>query len=534
MLSDTLNFDPDRAAAYLEQGLWNNDTLSGWLSGHAARTPDAPALISSIKTLSYAELKNDVDRLAYGLTGLGLVKGDVVAVQLPNIPEFLTTYLAIASFGGLMQTIHMPYGRSDIEFLLGHSGARVVISLAAFKEFPTQEIMLDCRRKLSTLEHVIVLGPEAGKGVTGYTTLLRSAGPTTTDPPVGADPFLLLYTSGTTSNPKGVLLTYQNMMSNSRLSVERFKVTGGDRILSAAPFSHLYGLHCYHITLSAGAAAVLLPAFVPAQMAELVEMVRPTAAFLGPAHAVALQKAGLTSKHDFSSLRFTVFSGAYCPPDVLRAYHAATGSGVCQLWGMTELAAGAYSYPEQNMEVGIHSAGPVAPGNQIRVVDQETGEPVVHGTEGELQVRGSSVFPGYLDNPEANAEAFADDGWFRTGDLAVIDVSGHLKITGRIKELINRGGVKYNPVEVEEILQADPRFEMVAIAPVPDPRLGERACCFAQLKQDEVMDLEEICALLQSHGVSKNKWPERLEIVEEMPLTPTRKVMKGKLAERLL
>ena len=163
MLSDTLNFDPDRAAAYLEQGLWNNDTLSGWLRGHAARTPDAPALISSSKTLSYAELKNDVDRLAYGLTGLGLVKGDVVAVQLPNIPEFLTTYLAIASFGGLMQTIHMPYGRSDIEFLLGHSGARVVISLAAFKEFPTQEIMLDCRRKLSTLEHVIVLGPEAGK-----------------------------------------------------------------------------------------------------------------------------------------------------------------------------------------------------------------------------------------------------------------------------------------------------------------------------------------------------------------------------------
>ena len=126
-----MNFDPDRAAAYLEQGLWNNDTLSGWLSGHAARTPDAPALISSSKTLSYAELKNDVDRLAYGLTGLGLVKGDVVAVQLPNIPEFLTTYLAIASFGGLMQTIHMPYGRSDIEFLLGHSGARVVISLAA-------------------------------------------------------------------------------------------------------------------------------------------------------------------------------------------------------------------------------------------------------------------------------------------------------------------------------------------------------------------------------------------------------------------
>ena len=532
-LREALTFDPARAAVYLEQGLWNNDTLSGWLARHAVQTPDAPALINSRATLSYGELKNDVDCLTHGLTDLGLGKGDVVAVQLPNIPEFLTAYLAIASFGGVMQTIHMPYARSDIEFLLGHSGARAVISLAAFKDIPTQEIMLDCRRNFSALEHVIILGSEVEKGAIGYASLMDNSDPEIANPPVGADPFLLLYTSGTTSNPKGVPLTYQNMMSNSRLSVDRFKVTGEDRILSAAPFSHLYGLHCYHITLCAGAAAVLLPGFVPAQMAELVETMCPTAVFLGPAHAVALQSAGLLEKHDFSSLRFSVFSGAYCPPDLLRAYHASTGSSVCQLWGMTELAAGAYSYPDQDKEVGINSAGPVAPGNEIRVVGQETGEPVVPDTEGELQVRGSSVFPGYLDNPDANAEAFVEEGWFRTGDLAVIDASGNLKITGRIKELINRGGVKYNPVEVEEVLLSDPRIELVAIAPIPDARLGERACCFAQLRQDKVIDLEKVCALLESHGISKSKWPEDLIIVDEMPLTPTRKVIKGKLTEHL-
>ena len=206
---------------------------------------------------------------------------------------------------------------------------------------------------------------------------------------------------------------------------------------------------------------------------------------------------------------------------------------MCQLWGMTELAAGTYSYPDQDMEVGINSAGPAAPGNEIRVVDPETGEAVSADTEGELQVRGSSVFPGYLDNPQANADAFTDDGWFRTGDLAVINQGGNLKITGRIKDVINRGGVKYNPAEIEEILLTDPKFVMVAIAPVPDASLGERACCFVQMNPGESTDLEDICFLLKNKNISKNKWPERLIMVDEMPLTPTRKVIKNRLIEQL-
>ena len=199
---------------------------------------------------------------------------------------------------------------------------------------------------------------------------------------------------------------------------------------------------------------------------------------------------------------------------------------------MTELAAGTYSYPHQNMEVGINSAGPAAPGNEIRVVDQEIGEAVSADTEGELQVRGCSVFPGYLDIPQANADAFADDGWFRAGDLAMINQDGNLKITGRIKDAINRGGVKYNPAEIEEILLTDSKIEMVAIAPVADASLGERACCFVQMKPGESTDLDDICSLLERKNISKNKWPERLIIVDEMPLTPTRKVIKSRLTEQ--
>ena len=532
-LREALSFNPDRAAIYLEEGLWNNDTLSGWLTTHATETPDASAIITSTECMTYGQLKNKVDRLTRGLMDLGLGKGDIVAVQLPNIQEFLITYLAIASFGGVMQTIHMPYAQSDIEFLLEHAKARAVISLPAFKDIPTVQIMLKCKQKYAALEHVIVLGSETVPGAIKFSSLMADDTPVVGNPPVGADPYLLLYTSGTTSNPKGVPLTYQNMMSNSRLSVDKFQVTNDDRILSVAPFSHLYGLHSYHITLCAGATAVLLPAFVPAEMAQLVETTRPTAIFLGPAHAVALQNAEILDKHDFSSVRFSVFSGAYCPPDLLRTYHSRTGSIVCQLWGMTELAAGTYSYPDQDMEVGINSAGPAAPGNEIRVVDLETGEAVSADTEGELQVRGSSVFPGYLDNLQANSDAFTDNGWFRTGDLAVINQDGNLKITGRIKDVINRGGVKYNPAEIEEILLTDSKIEMVAIAPVPDASLGERACCFVQMKSGESTDLEDICSLLKNKNISKNKWPERLVVVDEMPLTPTRKVIKSRLIEQL-
>ena len=199
---------------------------------------------------------------------------------------------------------------------------------------------------------------------------------------------------------------------------------------------------------------------------------------------------------------------------------------------MTELAAGSFSRPG-NDDVALHSAGPSSPGNEIRIISTENGELQGTGREGELQIRGSSVFPGYLDNPEANSSAFDNDGWFRTGDLAVIDANGNLTITGRIKDIINRGGVKYNPSEIEEIIVAHPKVEMTAIIPMPDPVLGEKACCFVQLVAENNLNLEELTAYLGTKKISKNKWPERLEVIEKMPLTPTRKVMKGSLSALL-
>jgi len=538
VIREAINFKPELAANYIEKGYWINETLNSHLTHYANTTPDAPAIIHPGGTLTYKTLKESVDELTNGLMGLGLMKGDVVAVQLPNTLDFIISYFAITAFGGVLQTIHMPYRDTDIEFLLTHSRARAVICLPVFKDFQTAEVMLTVKDKLDALENIITVGDASLKETLTLESLKIKGTPNIDNPPVGSDPFLLLYTSGTTSSPKGVPLTYQNMIGNARLSVPEFHMTPADRNISAAPFSHLYGLFNFHVALCAGAVNILLPAFTPPDLAKMIEETKATTVFLGPPHAASMIKAGLLDKHNFSSVRFSMFSGSACPPHVLETYRAKISNqgGVThigQLWGMTETAGATYCRDDGPEDLPLRSAGPAAPGNEVRIVSVESNEVVSANIEGELQVRGSSVFPGYLNNPEANADAFTEDGWFKTGDIAVIDKVGNLTITGRYKDVISRGGVKFNPADIEDLIMEHPNVEEAAIVPMPDPILGEKACCFVTLTVDATLKLEDLCELLDKKKISKNKWPEQLEIIDEMPLTPTRKVIKGKLIEKL-
>jgi non-ribosomal peptide synthetase component E (peptide arylation enzyme) len=199
---------------------------------------------------------------------------------------------------------------------------------------------------------------------------------------------------------------------------------------------------------------------------------------------------------------------------------------------MTETQAGLYTRPGDSIETVAGSAGRPSPGTEVRVVGPDDAV-LAAGDEGELHVRGPLLFPGYFNHPQANRDAFTTDGWFRTGDLAVIGAGGNVAITGRCKDVINRGGIKYNPRDIEDLLAAHPRIDMAAIVPVPDPVLGERACCCITVAGDPAPTLEAICAYLDENGVAKVGWPERLEVFDAMPLTATRKIIKGKLIQRL-
>src|SRR5438105_3600838 len=471
---------------YLARGYWrDDDTLWHWLQRRAAERPQAPAVVAGGATLTWNALQARVLRVAQGLKDKGIGAGDVVAVQLPNTPEFLLVHLAIARLGAVMCTVHMPYRGAEIETILAHSGAKLFFTSA----YPFAE--------------------------------LEAADPLPADHPApdARDPFLLLYTSGTTASPKAVPHAYRTMLGNSRLGAQEHRLDARSRVLCPAPFSHLYGLYSLHCAWSVGACTVLLPAFKPDELAQTVERERPTALWTAPAHVAACRNAGLFNKHDWSSLKLAIVSGSMAPPPLVRYFaEQLRGCAVTQLWGMTELQAALYSRPEDGTEIAATSAGRPSPGTQLRLAP-----------DGELQVRGPLAFSGYYQNDEANRAAFTDDGWFRSGDLAE-ERHGFYAITGRIKDVINRGGVKFNPADVEALLDSHPKILQSAIVPMPDAVLGEKACAFITVKPgNEAPDLDEVVAYLLAKEIAKNKLPERLVVIPEMPLTPTRKIIKGRL-----
>lgn len=531
-LRNSLCYDPSLVCKYTENGYWADDTLTKWLSRNVAKDARRRVMSGPSGELTYGELADKSERFAHGLRLLGIRAGDVVSVQLPNIPEFLIAYLAIARLGAVMSTVHMPYCSAEIQTLLKHNRGRAYIGLSRWKECEPVAEVLALRDDLPALDHVITLGDPVS-GTTSFSDLLRSEPNLPGDVgPVPADPFLLLFTSGTSSNPKAVPLTYQMTLGNARMSAPEHGLRADDVVLSAAPYSHLFGLYSFHLTMSVGAGNLLLPLFSPPELLAAIERYRPTALFTAPAHLAALENAGLLQSGDFSSLRLVVVSGSACPARLAQAVAARLPNGaLTQLWGMTELQAGLFTRPGDPLD--LTATGRPSPGSEVRIADIDDAV-VSANLEGELQIRGSLMFPGYFQNDEANRGAFTSDGWFRTGDLATMDASGNVRITGRTKDIINRGGVKYNPGDVEDLLGTHPKVLQAAVVAFPDPVLGEKACCFVVVAGEDAPTLHELCAYLTEHGISKVKLPERLEIIDAMPMTPTRKIIKARLKERLL
>ncbi|MDN2565611.1 acyl--CoA ligase [Aquibium sp. A9E412] len=507
-------------------------TLPAWLALHRRERADAIALCGDGEAVSYRQLADDTQRLAAGLARAGIGKGDVVAAQLANTRAFVTAFLASATLGAVFQTLHMPYRQKELRYLLEHSGARAVFAVSTgAADAPVHE-MLRLRDALASLDTVIAVGAPVA-GATSYDALFDTP-PETRFP--AADPqttYLLLYTSGTTAEPKGVPHSAEAFLGNAHRSAAELGITADSRILSLAAFSHLYGLFTIHLALAAGATICLLPAYRPPALPDDLARLRPTHVFAAPAHfAPVVADGGLTAAHT-RTIEVACLSGTTVPPSLARALDGLLENGVViQLWGMSELQAGTFGRPDDPLDTRLATAGRASPRTELRVVT-DAAEPVAPGAEGQLEVRGPSVFAGYLGNREASEASFRSDGWFRTGDLARISAEGFLTLTGRTKEIINRGGVKYNPIEVELVALGHPAVLQCAVVPYPDPVLGERACLCVEARPDAAIGLDEVCAMLEERGIAKFKWPERLEIFEQLPLTPTRKVMRGALAEML-
>lgn len=507
-------------------------TLSQAVQHFASLQPDKPALMIGQQLVSYGELNQQASQIASGLRQRGVRAGDTIAVQLPNTPEFVLTLLAAGWLGATVQMVHMPYRRAELEFLLRHGGASVFVGLRDFKnETPIKTVQaLGLTRvniAVGTAEQAIPSDQD------NWLALAQSA-PLTS--PVEFDlagPYVLLYTSGTTDNPKGVPVDHARFMNNANASLNELSIDDSSRLLAMAPFSHLYGLFVLEMALLAGGVLSLLPAFSPPAFIDVLRTHQPTDIYGGPAHFKPLLDGAQLNDELMASVRVVCLSGTAVPPELAQAVEAALPNGqVIQLWGMSELQAGSYGRPGEPAQLRHQSAGRASPGTELRVVD-DTGNAVLADVEGRLQVCGQSIFAGYLNNETATQTAFID-GWFDTGDLALLAESGALRLTGRSKEIINRGGIKFNPIEIETLIDQLPGIARCAIVPMPDPVLGERACLFVQPSPNAApLELVTVLNALSAAGVAKFKWPERLELIDALPLTPTQKVMRARLTSQL-
>ena len=532
-LREGVQYPAGTAERWLKEGAWADERPFEWLQKWAAETPDHAALIGPGVELSYAEFNDKVLRCAAGFDAAGIGVGDAVGLQLPNVPEMLIAWHALHWLGAVPALLHMPYREGELAPLMNHGGLKAVVCWGGMRNYDAPAAMSALRQRVPSLGQIYVVGGDAPPGTLAFDDLLAHAPKAMAKPPADA-PCLLAFTSGTSAAPKAVVHPFHTMAATHRAMSARCGLGQEDRVLSAPPFTHAYGMCVAGLTLHGGASTVLMPLFTPPAFAEALTEQRATIAFCAPAHFLGALHTGALTEDVTQWLRMAVLAGSACPPEVFAQMEATFGNAtICQMFGMTEVLMTLMNPLDASREVRMTSIGSSVGDHGVRVCEPEEGRVLGADEEGELEFRGPFLFAGYFGNEAANQTAFREGGWFRTGDLAKIDADGNVYMTGRQKDIINRGGIKINPLDIEALIDDHDKVFFCAIVPMPDPILGEKACLFVQLQPGESLSLEEVCAHLAERGVAKVKWPERLETVEAMPMTPTRKIIKGKLVDLL-
>jgi cyclohexanecarboxylate-CoA ligase len=515
-------------------GLWRGESLDGYLDRWATRRPDKVAMVDGRGRYTWAELARAVERVAHGLRAYGVEPGTVVSCQLPNWNEFVLVLLAVSRLGAVINPIPPTYRASELRFMLGLLESRVAVVPHVFRGFDHELMLAGLRRDLPRLDYVFVARGDGGSGSVPFATLTETAWEARADRGSlpGSDPnrvHEIVFTSGTTGEPKGVMHTPNTTLSTIYSLIDRLAFSERDVILMASTLGHQTGyLYGYCLNTLLGATAVWMDIWHAAEAARVIEAEGVT--FSMGATPFLRDLTYVETPHDLSSLRVFISAGAPIPRQLVRDARARLRCAISAGWGMTENGCVTCNGLHDPDEKVFSTDGAPLPGMTLCVVDEE-GKTLPPGTEGDLLVRGPAQFVGYFKRPEFTAAAHTPDGWFKTGDRAVLDAAGYLSITGRSKDLLIRGGENIPVVEVENILYSHPKVAGVAIVAFPDPRLGERACAVVVPRVGESITLPEIVCFLEAQQLARHKFPERLEIVSEFPTTPSGKIQKYRLRE---
>lgn len=526
---------PELDDRYTRSGHWGSEIFYEVLARRAAAHPDREALVDRRHRITYGELKAHVDRVAARFAELGVGPGDVVTIQLPNWVEFAYVFFALERLGAVANQIGPDFRSREVEYILRFSESRAFVCPATFKGFDYVRMIQELRPGLHDLKAVCVLGGGAGGGLVSLDGMIYgtdAAAPFRAAPLTANDVMRMAFTSGTTGNPKGVIHSHNTTLSTCRTLNRDMGVAESEVFLIYLPLGLNWGYLTLVQAVMAGAKAVLLDQFGARVALELIERERVTFIPTAPASIISMLNEPGLSRFDLSALRIVITGGASCPVETIREFRARMHGHLIELYGMLETGFHTYTRLTDDPEAVAGTVGKAASGMGLRLIDEQ-GRDVPAGAEGEIAAQGPSVHLGYHRNPTANAELFTADGWFRTGDLGQFDAAGCLKIVGRLKEMINRGGKKFFPREIEEILYTHPKILHAAIVGVPDPRLGERNCLCVIPRQGERVALEEIVAFLRDQ-VATYKLPEMIEVFDEFPFTPTGKIQRFILTRQVV
>jgi cyclohexanecarboxylate-CoA ligase len=485
--------------------------------------------------LTYAELGQWVDKIALSLLDRGVDRGDVVAFQLPNWWEFTALFYACNRIGAVANPLMPIFRQRELRFMLGFAAAKVAVVPALWRGFDHMAMMREIRTDLPHLRHVFAVG---GAGEASFESAFLDR-PAVADAerrrlaklrPDPNEVVELIYTSGTSGEPKAVMHTANTVLAPARCFIEDIGLTSHDVIFMGSPYAHQTGfLYGMLMPVMLATTTIALDAWCAADAVPLITREGVTFSMGSTPFLSDMVNLPDAARQQVSrTLRTWVCAGAPIPRVLVQRAKAEMHLDVLSCWGMTENAGLTITRKSDPQVKVFETDGRALPGNEVRVVDDQK-QPVPADTVGHLQARGITHFVGYLKKPQLNS--IDADGWFDTGDLARMDRDGYIRIVGRTKDVIIRGGENVPVAEVENLIYRHPCVAECAVVAMPDERLGERACAFVTPKADAQLDLRELTRFLGEQGMAKPYWPERLELMNEMPRTPSGKIQKFKLRE---
>ncbi|HAV9713655.1 TPA: medium-chain fatty-acid--CoA ligase [Escherichia coli] len=533
----TLTFNEQRRAAYRQQGLWGDASLADYWQQTARAMPDKIAVVDNHgASYNYSALDHAASCLANWMLAKGIESGDRIAFQLPGWCEFTVIYLACLKIGAVSVPLLPSWREAELVWVLNKCQAKMFFAPTLFKQTRPVDLILPLQNQLPQLQQIVGVDKLApATSSLSLSQIIADNTPLTTAITTHGDELAaVLFTSGTEGLPKGVMLTHNNILASERAYCARLNLTWQDVFMMPAPLGHATGfLHGVTAPFLIGARSVLLDIFTPDACLALLEQQRCTCMLGATPFVYDLLNVLEKQPADLSALRFFLCGGTTIPKKVARECQQ-LGIKLLSVYGSTESSPHAVVNLDDPLSRFMHTDGYAAAGVEIKVVD-DARKTLPPGCEGEEASRGPNVFMGYFDEPELTARALDEEGWYYSGDLCRMDEAGYIKITGRKKDIIVRGGENISSREVEDILLQHPKIHDACVVAMPDERLGERSCAYVVLKAPHhSLSLEEVVAFFSRKQVAKYKYPEHIVVIEKLPRTASGKIQKFLLRKDIM